>query len=801
MKYIKKFNGALINENLTSDRQKDIDTIISYIEGNTNQELYEYFEIFNVKKGSNYMFGKLYISLFSNKALRFNWIQNDLVNRIKSIDIWLNFKFEDKPNYTLEMNNIKVVDYLSDFLQFYNNPESLVLTKVTTLSEDIDLDNLDKENDLSSKLKDYEDKLKRARKPEKKAEYQKIVDGIRAYVAVDEISTIDSQKISMLDKELKIDVFKSIELYTIQVARGRSNSLIITGQAGVGKCHGKGTKIMMFDGTIKNVEDIIEGDLLMGDDSTPRTVLSLARGMDNIYKIKPVKGDEFTCNSEHILSLRHSTSGDILNIPLNEFLSKSSYFKKQYKLYKVPINFPDKEILVDPYFIGLWIGDGGRNRGVSITTADDEIVTYLNDMSNTYNLFLRKYEQKDNKSSVYSISTGRGYRSDIIGRNRNALLSLLNSYGMINVDEKFIPSEYLFNSYDVRIKVLAGLIDSDGYYNKNSNCYEIATKCKNLSNQIIFLCRSLGYSVSSRIKYNKQYDRNYYIMNISGSFEDLPVLLDRKKGRKRKQIKNVLNTGFEVEKIAYDEYYGFELDGNHLYLLGDFTVTHNTATVTDTLSSIGYVKDYDYYKATGTVTTAGLYEVLFKNRNMLTVFDDCDAVFKDPDSVNYLKGALDTYDKREISKLNRSNTFDATGMSDEEIQAEYDATDGKKLPNRFTFNGKIIFISNLPDDKFDDALISRSLHVDVHLNRQDVINRMAELMKKIAPDVDVDKKQEALDYLNYITEQYPVKFDLNIRTLIHAINLRANNDGTMKIGDKEEEIWKLLLKKYLIKVK
>lgn len=458
MKYLRRFR---VFEGVSDDRQKNIDMILSYIEGNTKHELYEYAELFHIQKGNQFLNGRLYLSLLSNKALRFNWVDNDIINSIKSIDIWLNFTFDSKPSYTMEFNDIKISDYLSEILQFYNNPSNLVDVKSAQLTEEIDLDDLENEEDLEGQLKDFEDKYKRARKPEKKEEYKEAIDRIKVYLAGDEVASTDSLKVNMLDDELKIDVFRSIELYTIQVARGRSNSLIITGQAGVGK----------------------------------------------------------------------------------------------------------------------------------------------------------------------------------------------------------------------------------------------------------------------------------------------------------------------------------------------------TSVVTDTLSSIGYVKDVDYYKATGTVTTAGLYEVLFKNRNNLVVFDDCDAVFKEPDSVNLLKGALDTYETRELSKLTKSNTFDSTGMSDEEIQAEYDASDGKKMPNRFEFNGKIIFISNLASDKFDEALISRSLHVDVHLNRQEILDRMAELMKKIAPDVSEENKKEALDYLNYITEHYPVKFDLNIRTLIHAINLRANNDTITKIGDREEATWKLLLKKYLIKTK
>lgn len=222
--------------------------------------------------------------------------------------------------------------------------------------------------------------------------------------------------------------------------------------------------------------------------------------------------------------------------------------------------------------------------------------------------------------------------------------------------------------------------------------------------------------------------------------------------------------------------------------------------VKDTLKSLGMSPDLHFYWATGTVTTAGLYDILFKNRNGIIVFDDSDAVFKEPDSVNLLKGALDTYDVREISKLTKGNTFDSTGMSDLEIQEEYEKNP-LKLPNKFQFAGKVIFISNLPEDKFDDALISRSLHVDVHLSKSEVIERMREIMKKLVPELPMEIKEEALAYLIYITENYPVKFDLNIRTLIHSINLRYGNDQMIKIGDREEVAWKLLIKRYLVKVK
>ncbi len=224
-----------------------------------------------------------------------------------------------------------------------------------------------------------------------------------------------------------------------------------------------------------------------------------------------------------------------------------------------------------------------------------------------------------------------------------------------------------------------------------------------------------------------------------------------------------------------------------------------TQVVKETLKDLGLIQNEDYYFATGTITTAGLYELLFKYKNSLLVFDDCDAVFKDSDSVNILKGALDTYDVREISKLTKGNTFDPSKMDQDDIDAKYMETG--KLPNKFEFSGQVIFISNLNEDKFDTAILSRSLHVDVHLNREQVVSRMRDIMKRINPDLEMNLKEEALEYLIYITENFPVKFDLNIRTLIHSINLRSGNDDEMNFGGKSEKVWKLLIKKYLVKSK
>jgi hypothetical protein len=325
--------------------------------------------------------------------------------------------------------------------------------------------------------------------------------------------------------------------------------------------------------------------------------------------------------------------------------------------------------------------------------------------------------------------------------------------------------------------------------------------------------------------YNKQGVYAYENYNPSEELEQTQKKLGRARSqstidkleRRIEHLKAVIASDERVEKdsdkidqseLKIDVFKAIELytiqvsrgRSNSLIVTGQSGIG-KTATVIDALKSIGFIADVNFYKATGTVTTAALYETLFLNRNKLVIFDDCDVVFKDPDSINLLKGALDTYDVRELSKLTKGNTFNSTGMSDSEIEEEYQSKDGKILPNRFEFRGQVIFISNLPEDNFDKAILTRSLHVDVHLNKKEVIDRMRELMVKISPDVPMDEKEEALQYLVYITENYPVKFDLNIRTLIHSINLRSGSNDKMSTMGGDEFIWKLLIKKYLVKNK
>jgi len=401
------------------------------------------------------------------------------------------------------------------------------------------------------------------------------------------------------------------------------NVIALQGPMGVGKCHAKDTPILMYDGTIKLVQDICEGDCIMGDDSSSRKVLSLGRGRDTMYDIIPIKGEKYTVNSEHILCVKQSGEGcikvvtnsnktlafktvrfdndkktlkhktfqsyseaetylksfseedNITEISVKEYLKLPTYIQKNWlKIYKKGVEFPSKKLDFDPYIIGLWLGDGSSS-SPQIASQDAVILGYLNTTLRKYDLMLVYRSKYD-----YYI---RSYK-----KNENTFLTVLQNNNLL--DNKHIPHIYKINDRETRLKVLAGLIDSDGHL--SNNCYEIAQKSNQLAEDIVFLSRSLGFACYSKVrnkscmyKGEKRTGR-YNIITISGNIHEIPVLLHRKKALERCQIKDVLVTGFTVECVGEGDYYGFTLDGNNRYLMGDFNVTHNTSFARNAIAEV-----------------------------------------------------------------------------------------------------------------------------------------------------------------------------------------------------------------------
>lgn len=142
---------------------------------------------------------------------------------------------------------------------------------------------------------------------------------------------------------------------------------IISSPTGSGKCLGYNTEVLMYNGTIKKVQDVKVGDKLMSPDSTPRNVLSISNGYGEMVRIVPRKGISWECNLDHILTLVNSYSkkSAVDDISVFDYLYNSSnYYKSGRKQYfpENGIDFPGtyEELPIDPYFFGLFIGDGNK---------------------------------------------------------------------------------------------------------------------------------------------------------------------------------------------------------------------------------------------------------------------------------------------------------------------------------------------------------------------------------------------------------------------------------------------------------
>ena len=155
---------------------------------------------------------------------------------------------------------------------------------------------------------------------------------------------------------------------------------ILSVKCGGGKCLGKDTPVLMYNGGIKKVQDIIVGDALMGDDSTPRIVSTVCTGKEKMYLVKQENGDDYRVNESHILSLYNEITKEVEDISVKDYLAD---IEKQKNLfgYKVNADYKTKNTLIRAYILGYWLG--------------------LNDDSKIYdksfNHFLKKMNLTDDK--------------------------------------------------------------------------------------------------------------------------------------------------------------------------------------------------------------------------------------------------------------------------------------------------------------------------------------------------------------------------------------------------------------------
>ncbi|KAI3432493.1 hypothetical protein D9Q98_004042 [Chlorella vulgaris] len=357
------------------------------------------------------------------------------------------------------------------------------------------------------------------------------------------------------------------------------------------------------------------------ENSEPRRVLSLAQGMDDMFTLVPKRKGypSQTVTREHVLCLKYSNQGSeystkygkgvsffdgdhqktkarkfthrdqdkmtafqealdrdqTFEMTVEKYMQLPKYVQGYLKAYRVAAEFPPKPApLFDPWLLGVWLGDG-TSATTGLTIGDIELVDAIKTS-------LEPFADLKVVGGAEHYNESCKWRYNIIrasGSGTNQFLSALREYDMLN--NKHIPFHLKTGSRHTRLELLAGLLDTDGHLG-NGSYYEISQKNRTLADDIVFVARSLGFSTSMKCQKWCMYKGErrggtYYRINILGNgIEDIPLRLKRKQVPTKTRATNALWYGFTVQPAGRQEYFGFETDGNHRFLLGDFTVTHNS---------------------------------------------------------------------------------------------------------------------------------------------------------------------------------------------------------------------------------
>lgn len=285
--------------------------------------------------------------------------------------------------------------------------------------------------------------------------------------------------------------FRFSQRELLESALIKNKSGLIGAPTRYGKCLGINELCLKYDYTMVRAADVKEGDLLMGPDGLPRRVTGCIRGIDPMYRITPNKGEPFTCNEDHILSLKVYLKDrcDTVNISVKDYLAASTEFKQNAYLYYAPAHCNERELKIPPEEMGIFVAE----------------------------------------------------HPDVITN---------------------IPIEYLTCGYMQRASFLRGFRGASAKYKVDEVLY-VRVASKTIANDLIRLCHGMGLSCCKELRADITGEESWFI-----TFPE-----------------NVKRT-FSVEYIGEGEYAGFELKGpDHLFLMWDHLVTHNTTLMVNTLKA------------------------------------------------------------------------------------------------------------------------------------------------------------------------------------------------------------------------
>lgn len=294
---------------------------------------------------------------------------------------------------------------------------------------------------------------------------------------------------------------------------------------------------------------------------------------DKVLKVK-LQVEEFCKN----------IGDSIFDIELKNYMKLNKTTKSRLAGIKGNIiKWDKKEVKIDPYVLGLWLGDGMQSGYSFALNVDDdpEIYNYLVNWGNDNDCKFKKIGEY-----AYSISSINNYSKKGYAPFKN----LLKYYNLVN--NKHIPNDYIVNDINTRYQLLAGIIDTDGYVCRNGQRI-IITQCvehKDIIDGIAFIAGSLGINYFKKlinVSYTYNGEKKFskaYKLELSGENTSLiPTKLPRKYCKSNRVCSSKSTGKINIEEFNdSNKFVGFTIDGNQRFVLPDFTVTHNCTNILST---------------------------------------------------------------------------------------------------------------------------------------------------------------------------------------------------------------------------
>lgn len=356
-------------------------------------------------------------------------------------------------------------------------------------------------------------------------------------------------------------------------------------EMGLGKAQPLDMKIYTKNG-LKNFGELTLNDEVFGSDGKLQKIEAIyPQGIKDCYKITFSDNSFIECCDEHLWTLYYGVYRDqknrkLITVPLKKVIERGIKTKTNIYYWRLPlinrVEFPTQEVLIHPYLLGYLLGDGCLGYRIQVSIGKQDQHETLERLSFYY---------KGNLSKIYSKNVDS---MDFIFLKQKELRNSLREYRLLGTHSwnKEIPEKYLRNSSEIRIELLQGIVDSDGYVTPNGTI-EIALASKKMIEQIRFIVKSLGGLAGKIRTYETSYEKNEvriqcrtsYRISIQLPKDIIPCKLKRKRDLILKKKSNLIKSITDIQYVGKKEMQCIKVSNKDaLYACGeDFILTHNTS--------------------------------------------------------------------------------------------------------------------------------------------------------------------------------------------------------------------------------